>query len=74
MKKLNHKDLICWAVSIIVFMPTLLVLNESNTFIPNLLSFAYIGLLALVARSNIGKMFLKRLEKIENKLFGKVGG
>ena len=74
MKKLNHKDLICWAVAIIAFIPTLLVFNESHTIVPNLIGFAYIGLLALVTRTNIGKLFIKRLGKIEDKLFGKVGG
>ena len=74
MKKLNSKDIATWVLAIVLFTPTLLALNEGSCFIVNLIGFAYIGLLALAARTNIGKMFLQRLEKIEDKLFGKIGG
>lgn len=74
MKKLNRKDLICWAIAIVIFMPTLLVLNESHTIIPNLIGFVYIGLLAIMLRTKTGKLFLERLIKIEDKLFGKIRG
>ena len=73
MKKLNRKDLICWIIAVILFLPTLLVLNESCTIIPNLIGIVYIGLLAWATKTKIGKMFWARLERIEDKLFGKIG-
>ena len=74
MKSLSSKDITIWIISIVLFAPTLLALNESEYFFVNLIGFAYIGLLFLAARTKIGKLFLKRLMSIEDKLFGKVGG
>lgn len=55
----------------ILFLPCLLVLNESETFIPNLIGIGYICTLAKLATTNIGKRFIKKLyrenERITNK-------
>lgn len=69
MKHLSKKDLVIWVIAIVLFAPCLLVLNESHTIVPNLIGFAYIGLLFLGARTSIGKLFIKRFMKIEHKLF-----
>lgn len=74
MRKLSKKDLAVWAIAVVAFIPTLLVLNDSENLWVNLIGFAYIGLLVIVSRTSVGKMFFQRLERIENKLFGKIGG
>ena len=66
---MTKKDFVIWAIAILLFMPCLLVLNESNTIVPNLIGFAYIGLLFLAGRTNVGRLFFKRLMRIEEKLF-----
>lgn len=54
-------------------IPCLLVLNESNTFVPNILGFAYIAVLFAASRTEKGKKFIKKLykenERITNILF-----
>lgn len=54
----------------ILFLPCLLVLNESNTFIPNIIGFIYIAILFATSRTEKGKKFIKKLymenEKILN--------
>lgn len=54
----------------ILFIPCLLVLNESNTFVPNILGFSYIAVLFAASRTEKGKKFIKKLymenEKILN--------
>lgn len=57
----------------LLFIPCLLVLNESNTFVPNILGFAYISVLFAASRTEKGKKFIKKLykenERITNILF-----
>lgn len=57
----------------ILFIPCLLVLNESNTFVPNILGFIYIAVLFAASRTEKGKKFIKKLykenERITNILF-----
>ena len=56
-------------------MPIVLVFNENiSAWWINLIGIAYMGLLALATKTKIGKMFWARLERIEDKLFGKIGG
>ena len=74
MRKLSKNDLAVWAIAVLAMFPALLVFNESEHIWVNLIGIAYIGVLALVARTNIGKMFFKRLEEMQDKLFGKIGG
>lgn len=60
-------------IATILFIPCLLVLNESNTFVPNILGFAYIAVLSAGSRTEKGKKFIKKLykknERITNILF-----
>ena len=75
MRKLSKKDIAVWAIVVVVVIPSLLVFNENmEAWYINVAGLAYIALLAKACKTNIGKMFLKRLGKIEDKLFGKVGG
>ncbi len=72
---MKTKDFIILAIAIMVSMPAILVFNENmEAWWVNLLGLAYIGLLALATKTKIGKMFWARLERIEDKLFGKIGG
>ena len=69
MKNLSKRDLIVWAIAIVAFAPCLLVFNESSTIVPNLIGFAYIGLLSMACRTKIGRLFIERLLSIDEKLF-----
>ena len=72
---MKTKDYVILAISVVILMPIILVFNENmEAWWINLLGLAYIGLLALTSRTNVGKLFIKRMEKIEDKLFGKIGG
>ena len=72
---MKKKDYVILAISVVILMPIILVFNENmEAWWINLLGLAYIGLLALTARTDVGKLFIKRMEKIEDKLFGKIGG
>lgn len=57
-------------IATILFIPCLLVLNESNTFVPNIIGFIYIAILFAASRTEKGKKFIKKLymenEKILN--------
>lgn len=66
---MTKKDFVIWAIAILLFMPCLLVLNESNTIVPNLIGFAYIGLLWKASSTKIGRLFIERLLSIDKKLF-----
>lgn len=72
---MKTKDYLILAISVVILMPTILVFNENmEAWWINLIGFAYIVLLAWVTKTKIGKMFWARLERIEDKLFGKIGG
>lgn len=72
---MKKKDYVILAISVVILMPIILVFNENmDAWWVNLIGLAYIGLLALTARTNVGKLFIKRMAKIEDKLFSKIGG
>lgn len=72
---MKKKDYVILAISVVILMPIILVFNENmEAWWINLLGLAYIGLLAWATKTRIGKMFWARLERIEDKLFGKIGG
>lgn len=72
---MKKKDYVILAISVVILMPIILVFNENmEAWWINLLGLAYIGLLAWATKTKIGKMFWARLERIEDKLFGKIGG
>lgn len=45
----------------ILFIPCLLVLNESETFVPNIFGLAYMFGLYLASKTGKGKKFLRKL-------------
>lgn len=54
-------------IATLLFLPCLLIVSESNTIIPNLIGFAYIGILALFANTRAGMYFIiKLLRKISS--------
>lgn len=58
-------------LSAILLLPCLAVLNESETFIPNLIGLGYICTLAKLATTNIGKRFIKKLYKENERIINK---
>lgn len=72
---MKKKDYVILAISVVILMPIILVFNENmEAWWVNLLGLAYIGLLAWATKTRIGKMFWAKLERVEDKLFGKIGG
>lgn len=51
-------------IAILLFLPCLLVLNESDTVVPNIIGMVYIVLLSCKAQTEKGKGFVRKLEKI----------
>lgn len=62
------KAIITYLVAIIALLPCFLILNESNTILPNLIGFAYIGILLIVFRGKVAKKAYKALIKANNSL------
>lgn len=62
------KAILTYIGAMIVLAPCLLVFNESNTILPNLIGFAYIGILLIVFRGKVAKKAYKTLIKANNSL------
>lgn len=62
------KAILTYIGAMIVLAPCLLVFNESNTILPNLIGFAYIGILLIVFRGKVAKKAYKALIKANNSL------
>ena len=62
------KAILTYIGAMLVLAPCLLVLNESNTILPNLIGFAYIGILLIVFRGKVAKKAYKALIKANNSL------
>lgn len=54
------KDTICLIACMVGFLPCLLILNESGSFLPNLAGFIYAVMLFIVCRTKVAKNVLKR--------------
>lgn len=61
------KDALCLITCMVVMLPCLLILNESDSFLPNLAGFVYVGILFLVSRTKAAKNVLKHAYKAYNK-------
>ena len=59
-------------LSAILFLPCLLVLNESETVIPNIIGLLYIVLTAYNLQTESGKKFAKSLKEEMNCLTDKI--
>lgn len=62
------KPIITYLVAIIVLLPCFLIFNESDTILPNLIGFAYVGILFIVFRRKVAKKAYKALIKANNSL------
>lgn len=51
-------------IATLLFLPCLLVLNESDTVVPNIIGIVYIVLLCCKAQTEKGKEFIRKIEKI----------
>ena len=67
------KQIMFFTAAIVVFAPCLAVLNESDSFIPNIIGFIYIGFLIIYFRTKYGRRYLTRLYRIILKLEGRIG-
>lgn len=59
-------------IAIILSLPCLLVLNESNTFVPNIIGIIYIFVLYFASKTKIGNRFCKKLHKENERLINKM--
>lgn len=62
------KAILTYIGAMIVLAPCLLVFSESNTILPNLIGFAYMGILLIVFRRKVAKKAYKALIKANNSL------
>jgi hypothetical protein len=62
------KAILTYIGAMIVLAPCLLVFNESNTILPNLIGFAYMGILFIILRGKVAKKAYKALTKANNSL------
>lgn len=57
------KKIIAIIIATVLIMPCILVVNESDTIVPNLIGLAYIGCLYLHSRTAAGTKMWKKLYK-----------
>lgn len=57
------KQIIAIIIATVLIMPCILVVNESDTIIPNIIGLAYIGCLYLHSRTAAGTKMWKKLYK-----------
>ena len=67
------KELLNVFMVALVFMPCLLVLNESDSIIPNLVGIGYICLLVSIARTNVCNKAVSRAYRAFLSMIGKDG-
>lgn len=56
----------------LVFLPCLLIFNESDTILPNLGGFIYMAILFIIGRTKVGKIALievKKLNEVIERMF-----
>ena len=62
------KSIIVYIAIMVILTPCLLIFNESNTILPNLIGFTYVGILFIVFRGKVAKKAYKALIKANNSL------
>ena len=67
------KQILIFTAAIVVFAPCLAVLNESDSFIPNIIGFIYIAFLVMCFRTKYGRRYLTRLYRTILKLNDRIG-
>lgn len=50
-------------ITTLILLPCILLVNESETVIPNIIGLCYVCLLYLSSRTKFGKLFISKLEK-----------
>lgn len=65
---MKFKELLTFVMVIVVLLPCILVVNESDTFVPNIIGLAYIISLMLIARTDFGQKVINKIDKIIQKL------
>lgn len=67
------KQLLIIFTATLIFLPCLAILNESDSFIPNIIGFVYIAFLAVWFRTEYGRKQLTRLYRSILKLNDRIG-
>lgn len=67
------KQIMIFTAAIVIFAPCLAVFNESDSFIPNIIGFIYIGFLIMCFRTKYGRRYLTRLYRTILKLNDRIG-
>jgi hypothetical protein len=65
---MKFKELLTFVMVIVVLLPCILVVNESDTFTPNIIGLAYVISLMLIAKTDFGKKMIDKIDKIIQKL------
>lgn len=60
------KAIIIYLIAIVVCCPCLLVVSEGNTILPNLIGLCYAYMIYRLSFTNIGKSFVKEINKLNN--------
>ena len=67
------KQIMIFTAAVVIFAPCLAVLNESDSFVPNIIGLIYIAFLVMCFRTKYGRRYLTRLYRIILKLEGIIG-
>lgn len=65
---MKFRELLTFVMVIVMLLPCILVVNESDTFVPNIIGLAYIISLILIARTDFGQKVIDKIDKIIQKL------
>lgn len=55
-------------VSMVIFLPCLLVVSEIDTVLPNLCGFIYIAILCIIGRTKVGKIAIYKVIRANKEL------
>lgn len=57
------KHILTFLAGTLYLLPCLLIFNESDTFVPNFIGFAHIGIFYIASRTEIGKIAIREYYK-----------
>lgn len=61
------KEFLTSFVVVVVLLPCILIVNESDTFVPNIIGLAYIILLMLFSKTSCGQKAIKHIDNLLEK-------
>ena len=61
------KELLTSFLVVVVLLPCILIVNESDTFVPNIIGLAYIILLMLFSKTSLGQKTIKHIDNLLEK-------